>query len=187
MRQSRLRNFVTGALIGVGLGVLFAPREGSETREKLKTSFDDLIDTVNDIDVEETKNMILAKIDEIKKELSKVKVSDAKKVLEEKKEMIAHKCDTIIDETASSAIPVVVDATKKVKAKTEKIFDEVIEDLEVRELAESVKKKTSAKKKTTSKTKTTTKKSAPKKRKVTRKSSTSKKKSWFKIMIFIFF
>lgn len=35
---------LTGAAIGVGLGILFAPDKGSKTREKIKTGFDDLKD-----------------------------------------------------------------------------------------------------------------------------------------------
>ena len=33
---------LAGAAIGVGLGILFAPEKGSETRQKIKDGFDDL-------------------------------------------------------------------------------------------------------------------------------------------------
>ena len=35
---------LAGAAIGVGLGILFAPEKGSNTREKMKNGFDDLKD-----------------------------------------------------------------------------------------------------------------------------------------------
>lgn len=35
---------LAGAAIGVGLGILFAPDKGSNTREKMKNGFDDLKD-----------------------------------------------------------------------------------------------------------------------------------------------
>jgi gas vesicle protein len=35
---------LAGAAIGVGIGILFAPDKGSNTREKLKVGFDDLKD-----------------------------------------------------------------------------------------------------------------------------------------------
>jgi gas vesicle protein len=38
---------LTGAAIGLGLGILFAPDKGSKTREKMKEGFDDLKDQAN--------------------------------------------------------------------------------------------------------------------------------------------
>jgi gas vesicle protein len=37
---------LAGAAIGVGIGILFAPDKGSNTRDKIKNSFDDLKDGV---------------------------------------------------------------------------------------------------------------------------------------------
>ena len=76
--------------------------------------------------------MILDKIEDIKKQLSSIKVDDAKKVLLEKKELIANKCDDIITDAEEIAIPAVINATKKVKTKSDKFLGEVIEDLEAR-------------------------------------------------------
>ena len=43
-KRSGLGKFIAGALVGVGLGVLFAPKKGSETRADLKNMCNDLID-----------------------------------------------------------------------------------------------------------------------------------------------
>jgi gas vesicle protein len=50
-----LRTFINGVLVGILLGVLFAPDSGEETRRKLskkaqgiKDSYDDLADNVSD-------------------------------------------------------------------------------------------------------------------------------------------
>ena len=65
-----LGKFLAGAAIGVGLGILFAPKAGAETRKELKEKMDDLVKKVKELDVEEVKANFLNKIEEIKEELA---------------------------------------------------------------------------------------------------------------------
>ena len=62
--------FLAGAAIGVGLGVLFAPKAGVETRKELKEKMDELVKKVKELDVEEVKENFLKKIEELKEELA---------------------------------------------------------------------------------------------------------------------
>ncbi|WP_293893616.1 YtxH domain-containing protein [Flavobacterium sp.] len=62
--------FLTGAAIGAGIGILFAPDKGSATREKLKNSFDD------------AKEDLMYKFENVSKEL-KNKFTNTKFDLEE--------------------------------------------------------------------------------------------------------
>jgi gas vesicle protein len=56
---------LAGAAIGVGIGMLFAPDKGSNTREKIKNGFDDL--------KENAKNKFSTSEEEIKNKLAQSK------------------------------------------------------------------------------------------------------------------
>jgi len=52
-----LVGFISGAAIGAGLALLFAPQSGKETREKIKDSADAIKDKIADL-VDDTKDFI---------------------------------------------------------------------------------------------------------------------------------
>mgnify|MGYP003462991987 CR=1 FL=1 len=56
MRKSGLGKFLAGAAIGVGLGILFAPKSGAETRKEKKEKIDDLVVKVKELDVKEVRD-----------------------------------------------------------------------------------------------------------------------------------
>lgn len=48
-KKSGLGKFIAGAAIGAGLGILFAPKKGSETRKELKEKMDELVNKAIDV------------------------------------------------------------------------------------------------------------------------------------------
>ena len=63
-KKSGLGKFIAGAAIGAGLGILFAPKKGSETRRELKEKMDELVNKAKDIDMEEVKETFERKVKE---------------------------------------------------------------------------------------------------------------------------
>ena len=77
---------LAGAAIGVGLGILFAPEKGSETRQKIKDGLDDLKDKAKskmDSLEDETKEDLKDSIEDLLSN-SSYKAEEAITFLEEK-------------------------------------------------------------------------------------------------------
>lgn len=79
-KNKKASKFWLGALVGGVLGVLFAPRKGKETREKVKEDLDNLKEKVD-----EASEVGAKKYSELKEE-AKPYVKSFKKGLEGKKE-----------------------------------------------------------------------------------------------------
>lgn len=129
MAQNKRGHFFTGALFGIGLGLLLAPKEGSETREELKKSLQNLKDTIKNVDIDETKEMITKKIADIKKEATNIDLSEAKKIIIEKKEIITNECDNFVKDIKKEQAPKIVAKVNKIKENTNNIADNVIEKI----------------------------------------------------------
>jgi len=70
MAKKGLGKFILGAGIGAGLGLLFAPKAGSETRKELKVKIDDLVSKAKELDMNDVTTQVEEKISEIKKDLN---------------------------------------------------------------------------------------------------------------------
>ena len=84
MSKKGFGKFLAGAAIGATLGVLFAPKAGSETRQELAEKIKELMEKVKEIDANEVKENITNKINEIKEELKNLDKEKALKIAKEK-------------------------------------------------------------------------------------------------------
>ncbi len=129
MKEGRFRSFFTGALVGVGLGILLAPKEGNEIQDDLKKTFSLLVDTIKNVDVEETKANFLKKVKEIRDELSTIDTVTAREAALEKVALIEDKCTELIVAAQEQELPVVQKAATKILENTRMLLDEFLCEL----------------------------------------------------------
>lgn len=126
-RNCGIGTFLLGVLVGCGVGVLFAPKKGSETREDLKNLFEDLRTKVKDIKAEDVKLAIDAKVAEIKLALSELDKEKVLKFAKEKAKAIKEKCEELVTLAREKGTPLIEDTAKEVKEKANKVIKETLE------------------------------------------------------------
>lgn len=136
-----LGKFLAGAAVGVGLGVLFAPKSGKETRKELKEKFDEMVKKVKEIDLEEVRESFLNKIDEIKNDLADLDKEKVLEIAKEKAAAIKKKADELVVEAKEKATPVIQKAVEDLRAKTVEVLKDTIKKLEEPKAPKKVAKK----------------------------------------------
>jgi gas vesicle protein len=132
-KRRGLGAFVAGAVVGAGLGILFAPKKGSETRKEIKAKFIELKDKAKDLKSEDVKKYIDNKIEDIKKSLEDL---DKEKVLsyaKEKARLINQKADELVQFVIEKGTPVMEKTAAAIKEKASVITKDVVKKLEKEE------------------------------------------------------
>ena len=125
--------FVLGAGLGAGLGVLFAPKKGSETRKELLEKADELLAKAKELDIDDISSTVEEKINDLKKDIKDLDKEKVLKLAKEKGEIVKEKAIELVSLAKEKGTPVLRDAALEVKDKAISVAKEVIERLEKKE------------------------------------------------------
>lgn len=132
-KKHGLGKFIAGALVGAGLGVLFAPKKGSETRADLKNMCNDLIEKAKNLNADDVKNYVEEKVADIKQSIEEL---DKEKVLsfaKEKAKLVNQKAEDLLAYVKEKGTPVMEKTATAIKEKASKVANDVVERLKKEE------------------------------------------------------
>ena len=128
--SSGLGKFALGALIGAGLGILFAPEKGSVTRSQLKEKLEELLNKAKEIDLDDVRMSLEDKIEEIKVELEDLDKEKILKLAKKKGKEIQNKAEELVALAKEKGTPILENAALEVREKAIVVVKDVLTKLE---------------------------------------------------------
>ena len=129
-KKKEYGKLLAGVAIGAGLGELFAPKKGSDTRRELKEKIDEMLEKAKNIDKQEVKNNIENKISEIKKELEDLDKEKVLKIAKQKAKDIEKKAEELVEYAIEKGTPILENAASSIREKAIVVTKEILNKLE---------------------------------------------------------
>ncbi len=130
MSKRGFGKFLLGAGIGAGLGMLFAPKKGSALRKDLKEKLNELIGELKEVNLEDVKQNIIVKVDEIKLELENLDKEKALNIAQRKGKELQKKAEELFELAKEKGTPVLMEIAAGVRKQTISVVKEVLKKLE---------------------------------------------------------
>jgi len=124
------KKFLMGALAGVTLGFLFAPKSGEATRKDLKVKFDNLIDEIKNLDATEVRAKIEKQVAELQKLIQDMDKEKALAIAANKAEEVKAKADELVKAAGAAMEPKLKAFAEETRTLAIKATKEVLKKLE---------------------------------------------------------
>jgi len=125
--------FVAGATLGAGLALLFAPKTGKQTRKLLKEKFDLVLVKLEDINLEDVKENVIAKVEALKIELDELDKEKVLKVAKQKAKDLEKNVNELLTYAKAKGQPVLESAIEQLRAEAIVLTKEVLKKLKEKE------------------------------------------------------
>lgn len=129
-KNSGIGKFLAGAAVGAGLGILFAPKSGKETRADIKKKIDEIIEQAKQLKAEDVKEMIVKKVNELQAELKDLDKEKVLKVAKQKAKKIQKKAEELYKLAVEKGTPVLEKTTRELKEATANALKKIVAKLE---------------------------------------------------------
>lgn len=133
MSKKGFGKFLGGLAIGAGLGILFAPDKGENTRKVLKKKLDELLKRAKEIDIDEVKDELLYKVETLQAELASLDKEKVKEMALKKAKEIKEKAEDLYKYAIEKGTPVVEKAADDVRRQALKVVKDVEKKLDQKE------------------------------------------------------
>ena len=124
---------VTGLVVGAGLGLLFAPKKGSELRQDLADKCTELWNKAKEINIGDVKKDIEKRLKKLQKELKDLDKEKALKLAKKKGEEIRKQAEELYELAKEKGTPVLEKAASDVRTKTIEVLNDTVARLEAAE------------------------------------------------------
>ena len=121
---------IAGIGIGVGAGMLLAPKTGEELRKDLAKKLNELLEKAKEIDTKEVADDIKKKIADLKDELEDLDKEKALNLAREKGEDLKVKANELLALAKETGTPVLEKAAEEVRVRAIQVTKEVLKKLE---------------------------------------------------------